>query len=120
MEKMEARSRDHSLLLVNVCLDYSGKWDIAQSCMKIMHKHHMDSILDEGGLGDSRIESIMEGMPHCKSVVRRDRGESGNGRLSGGCAHPNGRGAQSEQFPSLADRLCGTLRGGRLLAGLDV
>lgn len=38
MEKMEARSRDHSLLLVNVCLDYSGKWDIAQSCMKIMHQ----------------------------------------------------------------------------------
>ena len=74
MEKMEARSKDNSLLLVNVCLDYSGKWDIAQSCMKIMHKHHMDSILDEGGLREARIESIMEGIPHCKSVTCRDRG----------------------------------------------
>ena len=61
MEKMEARSKDNSLLLVNVCLDYSGKWDIAQSCVKVMHKHHMDSILDEGNVGDASIESIMNG-----------------------------------------------------------
>lgn len=76
MEKMETRSKDNSLLLVNVCLDYSGKWDIAQSCVKVMHKHHMDSILDEASMEDARIESIMDGIPCCTSINCRNQCKS--------------------------------------------
>lgn len=76
MEKMEARSKDNSLLLVNVCLDYSGKWDIAQSCMMVMQKHHMDSILDEASIDDARVESIMDGSPYSTNINCRNQCKS--------------------------------------------
>lgn len=47
MEKLEDESKNNALLLVNVCLDYSGQWDIAQSCMKIMENTRMQCLLDE-------------------------------------------------------------------------
>ena len=47
MEKLEKESKNNSLLLVNVCLDYSGQWDIAQSCMKIVQNTRMQCLLDE-------------------------------------------------------------------------
>lgn len=62
MEEMEERSKDNSLLLVNVCLDYSGKWDIAQSCMKTIHKHHIDSLVEDELSKDIDVDSLIQGI----------------------------------------------------------
>lgn len=60
MEYLEEQSRDHSLLLVNVCLDYSGQWDISQSCMKLMKEYHMQQLLDDSGSDSLRVEEVTE------------------------------------------------------------
>ena len=36
MITLEEHSKNNTRLLVNVCLDYSGQWDIAQSCVRLM------------------------------------------------------------------------------------
>ena len=61
MEVLEAKSKTHSLLKVNVCLDYSGQWDIAQSCKKLMTQYHMDRLLEEDPSNDVSIEYIING-----------------------------------------------------------
>ena len=48
--------------MVNVCLDYSGKWDIAQSCMKIIHKHHIDSLVEDELSKDIDVDSLIQGI----------------------------------------------------------
>lgn len=60
MEYLEEQSRDHSLLLVNVCLDYSGQWDISQSCMKLMKEYYMQQLLDDSGSDSLRVEEVAE------------------------------------------------------------
>lgn len=60
MEYLEEQSRDHSLLLVNVCLDYSGQWDISQSCMKLMKEYHMQQLLDDSDSDSLRVEEVAE------------------------------------------------------------
>ena len=44
---LEKRTINNHLLKVNVCLDYSGQWDIAQSCKKLMQEYHLSQLQDE-------------------------------------------------------------------------
>lgn len=59
MVQLEERSKDHSLLKVNVCLDYSGQWDIAQSCQKLITQYHSEFLLDEKNPSDLSVEEVM-------------------------------------------------------------
>lgn len=59
MVLLEERSKDHSLLKVNVCLDYSGQWDIAQSCQKLITQYHSEFLLDEKNPSDLSVEEVM-------------------------------------------------------------
>ena len=61
METLENRSKNNTLLKVNVCLDYSGQWDIAQSCKKLMIRYHTDMLLEESVSKDIPIESVISG-----------------------------------------------------------
>lgn len=49
------------MLKVNVCLDYSGQWDIAQSCKKLMTRYHADMLLEDDISKDIPIESVIDG-----------------------------------------------------------
>ena len=60
MVYLEDASRDHTLLLVNVCLDYSGQWDIAQSCITLMKEYHLQQLLDESDSSLLQVERVAE------------------------------------------------------------
>jgi len=61
IELLENRSKNNTLLKVNVCLDYSGQWDIAQSCIKLMTNYHADKLLDDDMSTDISIENVITG-----------------------------------------------------------
>ena len=58
MMKLENESKNNSLMLVNVCLDYSGQWDIAQSCMQLLQKQRFDTLLGEGNETPLTVERV--------------------------------------------------------------
>ena len=60
MVYLEEASRDHTLLLVNVCLDYSGQWDIAQSCITLMKEYHLQQLLDESDSSLLQVEKVAD------------------------------------------------------------
>jgi di-trans,poly-cis-decaprenylcistransferase len=41
MNTLEEHSKNNSRILVNVCLDYSGQWDIAQSCVRLVESERV-------------------------------------------------------------------------------
>ena len=55
MMTLEEHSKNNTRILVNVCLDYSGQWDIAQSCVRLMESEgvrngktmSIDDVVDE-------------------------------------------------------------------------
>ena len=63
MEEMEDFTRQNTTLKVNVCIDYSGEWDIAQSCMKVV-KQRVLKLKDGGKLEEEEesVEDFMRGM----------------------------------------------------------
>ncbi|KAK8797062.1 hypothetical protein WA158_004272 [Blastocystis sp. Blastoise] len=42
MDQLEELTKEETHLTVNVCLDYSGKWDISQACMNIIQRYRED------------------------------------------------------------------------------
>lgn len=60
---MEDFTRQNTTLKVNVCIDYSGEWDIAQSCMKVV-KQRVLKLKDGGKLEEEEesVEDFMRGM----------------------------------------------------------
>ena len=59
---LEKRTQNNHLLKVNVCLDYSGQWDIAQSCKKLMKEYHLSQLQDEDTNLNISIESVIHGI----------------------------------------------------------
>lgn len=73
MEEMEEFTRQNTALKVNVCIDYSGEWDIAQSCMKIV-KQRVNQLRDGGSLEGKDEESVEDFMHGTKyGAVVNDR-----------------------------------------------
>ena len=62
MEEMEEFTSHNTILKVNVCIDYSGEWDIAQSCMKVVKQRVLQ--LRDGGKSqeEESVEDFMRGM----------------------------------------------------------
>ena len=66
MEEMEEFTRQNTTLKVNVCIDYSGEWDIAQSCMKVVEQRVLQ--VKNGGKSGGKseeeesVEDFMRGM----------------------------------------------------------
>ena len=62
MEEMEEFTRQNTTLKVNVCIDYSGEWDIAQSCMKVVEQRVLQ--VKNGGKSEEEesVEDFMRGM----------------------------------------------------------
>ena len=61
MEEMEEFTSHNTTLKVNVCIDYSGEWDIAQSCMKVVKQRVLQ--LRDGGKSEEEesVEDFMRG-----------------------------------------------------------
>ena len=62
MEEMEEFTSHNTILKVNVCIDYSGEWDIAQSCMKVVKQRVLQ--LRDGGKSqeEESVEDFMRGV----------------------------------------------------------
>ena len=59
---MEEFTSHNTILKVNVCIDYSGEWDIAQSCMKVVKQRVLQ--LRDGGKSqeEESVEDFMRGV----------------------------------------------------------
>ena len=119
MEEMEETSRENLSLKVNVCVDYSGEWDIAQSCMKVMKQRMLQTLVDDNVAAEESVESVMHGSIEVCLVIRYCR-QFINWRFSCRCADSNWRGVPNQQFSALADRVCRNLCHGRVLARLHI
>ena len=62
MEEMEEFTSHNTILKVNVCIDYSGEWDIAQSCMKVVKQRVLQ--LRDGGKSqeEESVEDFIRGV----------------------------------------------------------
>lgn len=119
MEEMEETSRENLSLKVNVCVDYSGEWDIAQSCMKVMKQRMLQTLVDDNVAAEETVEAVMHGSIGVCLVIRYCR-QFINWRFSCRCADSNWRGVPNQQFSALADRVCRNLCHGRVLARLHI
>ena len=59
---MEEFTSHNTILKVNVCIDYSGEWDIAQSCMKVVKQRVLQ--LRDGGKSqeEESVEDFIRGV----------------------------------------------------------